>query len=1349
MISTPSQRRAGRVFQISTKPIIELLERRQLLAAGDLDGAFSDDGLLTGAGTIADSAVLSNGKIVTAGVADSISYVRRFNADGTVDTDFGGGDGIITSPMVARGIEVLPSGHILLAGSHNDAFAVAKLNSDGSIDPTFGGGDGIATGQFRPPGAIQGERGSAHLLAIDSEGRIVATGDAGLTDDDSTFQSDVIARFSPTGAVDTSFGFNGHNAIPSSSRGSDITGLDIDAQDRPVFVSYFHEQGPTSATLHRLTESGQFDSSFSGDGRVDLGLELGGTTGELAIQSDGDIVFVRNHAGSVGPGLHAYSSEGTEEASTFDIFGHHNDTQFVALDTASRLTLLPDDRIVVTGMTFRPGAPDDFGIGSELNLAVNRFAASGAPDTSFRGGEPAFFDLGNNDEPFAIAYDPATDGIVVAGQGEHVHQDPPPDAFWFITRLQNEGGSAQRSYGVRNWTVDETIEAEHFDVGGPGVSFSDTTAANEGEHYRNTGADIYRVSGLSNHHVVGLTRPGEWLEFSVVLPQSGTFNFQTRYATPASQANYHFEVDGVNVTGTRNFARTGRYETYATATTNNFSLSAGTHVVRLFIGATNAVGTAANLDWIRLNQVSGTPGQTPFKDAPIPVNQTIEAEDFDNGGQDISFSDSTTTNEGGAYRSTGVDIYAVSGASNAHVVGLTRPGEWLEYTINVTQAGNYAIQTRYATPASTANYHYEIDGVNVTGTRNFARTGAYETYATANTNTFSLSEGLHVLRLFIGNTNVVGTAANIDWIRVNQASTPTPTQTPFKGTPFVPDQIIEGEDFDNGGQNVSFLDTTTANEGGAYRSTAVDLYTVSGASNGHVVGLTRPSEWLEYTVTVAEAGTYSFDTRYATPATTAAYQYQIDGANVTNTLNFNRTGAYETYATTRTPTFNLSAGTHVVRLFIGNTNAPGTAANIDWIRLNRHTTSTNQTPFHGTPFAVNTTIQAEDFDKGGQGVAFNDADTTNKGGKYRLSEGVDIETTGDTGGGFNVGYTTPGEWLEYTINVPTTGEYDIQTRLGAVQSGALHYEVDGQTRATVNITPTAGFQSYTTLTHSLGTLTAGTHVLRLQFDSTNGSRGVANINWLKIVPGSTQGDTQAPSAVPNFRMEWMNFHSFNQYHLTWDAASDNVGVAGYRITYNFNSRFDGTFSQTVNLGPDARSFDAHVSDIHHNSDFKIAAFDAAGNLGPFVDAQPGGARGLVGNYYNNTDFTDLAFSRFDANINFDWGTGAPDDQLEPPILLQPDTFSVEWFGRIDIPTSGTYTFWASADDRARLLIDGVQVVNFIPGSTPNSGTINLTPGKHRIEYEYVEFTGNARAKLEWAGPGFSRQVVPGSVLFVS
>ena len=73
-----------------------------------------------------------------------------------------------------------------------------------------------------------------------------------------------------------------------------------------------------------------------------------------------------------------------------------------------------------------------------------------------------------------------------------------------------------------------------------------------------------------------------------------------------------------------------------------------------------------------------------------------------------------------------------------------------------------------------------------------------------------------------------------------------------------------------------------------------------------------------------------------------------------------------------------------------------------------------RTPFGGSARAIPGTIQAEDFDEGGEGIAYHDLDPTNNGGGYRAG-GVDIRGCVDAGGGWQVGWMGAGEWLEYSV----------------------------------------------------------------------------------------------------------------------------------------------------------------------------------------------------------------------------------------------------------------------------------------------------------------------------------------------
>src|SRR5437868_1959036 len=66
-------------------------------------------------------------------------------------------------------------------------------------------------------------------------------------------------------------------------------------------------------------------------------------------------------------------------------------------------------------------------------------------------------------------------------------------------------------------------------------------------------------------------------------------------------------------------------------------------------------------------------------------------------------------------------------------------------------------------------------------------------------------------------------------------------------------------------------------------------------------------------------------------------------------------------------------------------------------------------PFGGTPQGAPGTLEFENYDTGGEGVAYHDTTPANEGGQFR-QDGVDLGQASDAGGGYFVGWTNPGEW---------------------------------------------------------------------------------------------------------------------------------------------------------------------------------------------------------------------------------------------------------------------------------------------------------------------------------------------------
>jgi fibronectin type 3 domain-containing protein len=110
----------------------------------------------------------------------------------------------------------------------------------------------------------------------------------------------------------------------------------------------------------------------------------------------------------------------------------------------------------------------------------------------------------------------------------------------------------------------------------------------------------------------------------------------------------------------------------------------------------------------------------------------LQAEDFDWGGEGISYHDTDSSNSGGQYRTAeAVDIAACNDTGGGYAVTGTSDGEWLEYTILVREPGWYDLRLRYATPNRGCAVEVISNARDTTGARTLAPTGADTTWATA------------------------------------------------------------------------------------------------------------------------------------------------------------------------------------------------------------------------------------------------------------------------------------------------------------------------------------------------------------------------------------------------------------------------------------------------------------------------------------------------------------------------------------------------------------------------------------------------------------------------------------------
>jgi hypothetical protein len=118
--------------------------------------------------------------------------------------------------------------------------------------------------------------------------------------------------------------------------------------------------------------------------------------------------------------------------------------------------------------------------------------------------------------------------------------------------------------------------------------------------------------------------------------------------------------------------------------------------------------------------------------AEIMVPGTIQAEDYDPGGEGVAYHDTTPGNAGGVYRSDDVDIATIP--DGRAVVGIA-DGEYQTYTLNITKAGAYTVTAWVASPNSGRRINLSIDGMFAT-IIHVPNTGSFDTYGSGTTPIF-------------------------------------------------------------------------------------------------------------------------------------------------------------------------------------------------------------------------------------------------------------------------------------------------------------------------------------------------------------------------------------------------------------------------------------------------------------------------------------------------------------------------------------------------------------------------------------------------------------------------------------
>ncbi len=155
------------------------------------------------------------------------------------------------------------------------------------------------------------------------------------------------------------------------------------------------------------------------------------------------------------------------------------------------------------------------------------------------------------------------------------------------------------------------------------------------------------------------------------------------------------------------------------------------------------------------------------------------------------------------------------------------------------------------------------------------------------------------------------------------------SRTSYSGSPHSIPGLIQAEDFDNGGEGVSYHDTTVGNSKGDYRTDVdVDIKLLTSQPENHYIADGAASEWLEYSVSVAQTGLYSINLNLAAYNADRRIEVLIDGLNISGIVSAVQTNSHTVFASNVAEPVLLTEGEHILRVhFITS----GVA--LDWIDI--------------------------------------------------------------------------------------------------------------------------------------------------------------------------------------------------------------------------------------------------------------------------------------------------------------------------------------------------------------------------------------------------------------------------------
>ncbi|WP_010177618.1 Ig-like domain-containing protein [Aquimarina agarilytica] len=339
-----------------------------------------------------------------------------------------------------------------------------------------------------------------------------------------------------------------------------------------------------------------------------------------------------------------------------------------------------------------------------------------------------------------------------------------------------------------------------------------------------------------------------------------------------------------------------------------------------------------------------------------------------------------------------------------------------------------------------------------------------------------------------------------------------------------------------------------------------ETYTIG---NITATNFNQTGDWAEYTVTIADGGTYQVDYLIATPLDNTAIEFILDGNSIM-TDNVPNNGDWDSFTSLKgSQNVALTSGAHTIRLLGAGTN--GWEWNLNYFQLSKveeEQEDEDDTIEETTPQEL--VIEAELFNS--TGGTIDDAAFGGSG-------------LGVTASGSNINYVNSGDWAAYEINIPVAGDYAIEYLISTPSDNAqIQLMVDGTLVATDNVPNNGQWDSYEVLNAANSvTLTAGSHTIRVNASGSNIWQW--NLDKITLKTGNTTGAKSLENSfaatvviTPNPADQFITINGLNQAanYVVYDfigavvlegtiTNGENINVSGiasgmYFIQFSANGR---------------------------------------------------------------------------------------------------------------------------------------------------------------------------------------------------